>query len=334
MAQSETAKAVAEMQGREYDARVKAFLAEKAVLAQILKGCVEEFSDCTPEEIANKYIEGIPDVGKVRVDRDETNAVLSHGSKIEGGNSEDKTDTEGTVFYDIRFFAAAPDGDGLIRLIINVEAQKDADPGYSLTKRGIYYCSRMISAQKSREFTGSNYDDIRKVYSIWICYNSRKNQNTIVRYSIKSDKIVGDLAEDRKNYDLLQVIMIRLGDPDKVDHGSLLRFLGTVFSDDLKLQEKLNTLEDEYGIQKATVEKEMAQMCNISEGIFERAMSRGMEKGMAQGMAQGMAKGISQGEDKQARETAIAMSQAGFSVDLIARMVRRPEDVVLKWIQN
>ncbi len=55
----------------------------------------------------------------------------------------------------------------MIRLIINIEAQNDFYPGYPLIKRGIYYCSRMISAQYGTEFKNSHYENIKKVYSIW-----------------------------------------------------------------------------------------------------------------------------------------------------------------------
>ena len=64
--------------------------------------------------------------------------------------------------YDIRFFAIAPVSGELIRLIINIEAQNDFYPGYPLIKRGIYYCSRMISAQYGTEFTNSHYENIKK----------------------------------------------------------------------------------------------------------------------------------------------------------------------------
>ena len=62
------------------------------------------------------------------------------------------TAAEGTINYDVRFDAIAPASEGsaeqkdVIRLIINVEAQTAFNPGYPLTKRAIYYCSRMISA--------------------------------------------------------------------------------------------------------------------------------------------------------------------------------------------
>ena len=72
------------------------------------------------------------------------------------------------MFYDVRFDAIAPksadstEQEEVIRLIINVEAQTKFKPGYPLTKRAIYYCSRMISAQHGPIFTKSEYGKIRK----------------------------------------------------------------------------------------------------------------------------------------------------------------------------
>lgn len=58
----------------QYDAACKRVLAEKIVLAWIMKSCLKEYQDCCVEEIAEKYIEGTPQVGKVPVLPDETNA--------------------------------------------------------------------------------------------------------------------------------------------------------------------------------------------------------------------------------------------------------------------
>lgn len=145
-----------------YDAACKRLLSEKIILAWIMKSCVEEYQDCSVDEIAEKYIEGQPQVGEIAVAPDETNQP----SRIRGTGNEDATVHEGTVTYDIRFLATAPVSGELIRLIINIEAQNDFYPGYPLIKRGIYYCSRMISAQYGTEFTGSHYGDVKKVYSI------------------------------------------------------------------------------------------------------------------------------------------------------------------------
>lgn len=150
-------------------------MANKQILAQIMKGCVNEYSDCTVDDIVEKYIEETPEVGSVGVHVDDTNRPKKSTDVIKGSNNEDSTLTEETLFYDVRFDAIAPksadstEQEEVIRLIINVEAQTKFKPEYPLTKRAIYYCSRMISAQHDPIFTKSEYGKIRKVYSIWIC---------------------------------------------------------------------------------------------------------------------------------------------------------------------
>ena len=128
--------------------------------------------------------------------------------------------TEGTINYDVRFDAIAPASEGstaqkdVIRLIINVEAQTAFNPGYPLTKRAIYYCSRMISAQHGPIFTNSEYGKIRKVYSIWVCTHPTKEfQNTLIRYSIRPEQLIGNAVEKSENYDLMSVVTICLGEP-------------------------------------------------------------------------------------------------------------------------
>lgn len=208
-----------------YDRTAKKLLANKQILAQIMKGCVNEYSDCTVDDIVEKYIEGTPEVGSVGVHVDDTNRPKKSTDVIKGSNNEDSTLTEGTLFYDVRFDAIAPksadsaEQEEVIRLIINVEAQTKFKPGYPLTKRAIYYCSRMISAQHGPIFTKSEYGKIRKVYSIWICTQPSDGfENTLTRYSIKPEQLIGEAQEETENYDLMSVVMICLGKPGTENH--------------------------------------------------------------------------------------------------------------------
>ena len=190
-----------------YDKAAKKLLANKQILAQIMKNCVNEYSACSVDEIAEKYIEGTPEVGTVGVHVDDTNRPKKTSDVIVGSNNEDSTLTEGTINYDVRFDAIAPTSEGstaskdVIRLIINVEAQTAFNPGYPLTKRAIYYCSRMISAQHGPIFTNSEYGKIRKVYSIWVCTHPTKEfQNTLIRYSIRPEQLIGNAAGRNRAY--------------------------------------------------------------------------------------------------------------------------------------
>lgn len=260
----------------DYDAACKRLLSEKVILAWIMKNCLEEYGDLSIKEIAEKYIEGTPQVAEIPVLPDETNAVQS--SMIVGTRNEDATITEGTVTYDIRFLAVAPSSGELIRLIINVEAQNDFYPGYPILKRCIYYCSRMISAQYGTEFTDSHYEKIKKVYSIWICTNPPKyRENTITHYSITEKNIVGKLTEKTENYDLMAALMICLGKPEGENYSGVLKLLNVLLSSEKAPEEKCEILENEFGIEMTkSLKREVSEMCNLSQGIVEQTTEHNM----------------------------------------------------------
>ena len=190
-----------------YDAACKKVLAEKIILAWIMKHTMKEFEDYHVKEIVEKFIIGEPQIAEVPVLPDETNAP-----KVTGIGVEDSSLTEGSITYDIQFRALVPNKKEIVQMIINVEAQDDFYPGYPLLKRGIYYCARMISSQYGTVFTNSHYEKIQKVYSVWICMNPPKRRyNTITKYSILEENYIGSVKENKDYYDLLTTIMVCLG---------------------------------------------------------------------------------------------------------------------------
>lgn len=270
----------------DYDKTAKKLLANKQILAQIMKGCVDEYRECSVDEIAEKYIEGTPEVGTVGVHVDDTNRRPKASEVIVGSNNEDSTLTEGTVRYDVRFDAIAPTTNDVtqqdvIRLIINVEAQTAFNPGYPLTKRAIYYCSRMISAQHGPIFKKSEYGKIRKVYSIWVCTKpSDEFQNTLTRYSIRPEPLIGNATEKSENYDLMSVVTICLGKPDTENYTGILKFLDVLLSSSRAAAEKKKILEEEFGVAMSEeLEREVRIMCNLSQGVKAEGREEGISIG-------------------------------------------------------
>lgn len=51
-----------------------------------MKGCVDEYSECSVDEIAEKYIEGTPEVDTVGVHVDDTNRLPRTPEVITGSN--------------------------------------------------------------------------------------------------------------------------------------------------------------------------------------------------------------------------------------------------------
>jgi hypothetical protein len=255
-----------------YDHAVKRLLANKMILAWIMKSCIEEYRNIPVNDIANRFIEGTPEVAETAVHPD----MEVQTEQIQGSFTEDSSINEKTVTYDVRFFALAPAMDELVTLIINIEAQNDFYPGYPLIKRALYYCSRMISSQFGRDFSESGYGEIKKVYSIWICPNPPEGRkNTITRYSIAEENVVGSVREKVNNYDLLTAIMICLGEPEGERYDGILKLLEVLLSNEKKAEEKKRILMNDFDIPMTEeLESEVLTVCNLSEGVEKRGEQR------------------------------------------------------------
>lgn len=266
-----------------YDASVKRLLANREILAWIMKDCVEEFKNCTIKDIAEKYIEKDPEISSTAVNPDETNRAETES--ITGMNTEDKSVNEGTVYYDIRFFAAAPGSGQTIKLIINIEAQNDYYPGYPLIKRGLYYCGRMLSAQYGTEFVGGHYENLKKVYSIWICsHPPKEEQNAITKYAIGETFLMGNASEKRENYDMLSVIMVNLSENFDTSSGKMIDLLGVMLLSKEEPQQRADIIHRDYGITiTRELEGEVSLMCNLSQGLIREGEARGISIGEAKG---------------------------------------------------
>ena len=265
-----------------YDTEAINIIKDKQYLAWILRDCVAEFKGMSISEII-PCIEDLS-AGTVSAEPGLTN------SGIAGEDTSSKIIGEGILTYDIRFSALAPDdiGNVVIRLRLDVELQKNENPGYDLVPRGILYCGRMLSEQLGHNVKGDNYDNLQKVYSIWICMNTaNKRANTVSKYSIFHEPIYGEFNDESRS-DLLQVILIRL--PKKHHKGELrnsptklMELLSTTFDQDIKAGEKLGRLE-KMGISiSEEMRRQVNVMCNLSQGILEEGLERGRAEGRAEG---------------------------------------------------
>ncbi len=135
----------------------------------------------------------------------------------------------------------------------------------------------MISAQYGTEFTAAQYDKIKKVYSIWVCMNPPESQkNSITRYSIQEDNLVGGAQEPVCNYDLFSVVMICLGRSDHDRETDVLKLLDVLLSEETVQSEKRRILQEEFDIPMTEhLEQEVSVMCNLSQGIRQKGRVEG-----------------------------------------------------------
>ena len=254
----------------QYDENAKRLLGNKSILAHILTSTVEEFRGMNPADVEG-YIEGEPCISSVPIEPGLTN-IKQGGKRLAGLNSESVDANEGVVRFDIVFYVRLKDG--VSQIIINIEAQKDAPSGYSILNRGIFYACRLISSQKERDFVNTNYDDIKCVYTIWICMNMP--ENSLDYYQLANRKVLGSRTWEGKQ-DMINIVLIGLAKdlPMHDEKYELHRLLVALMSKQLTTSEKLNIIEKEYKIQvNDTLRKDVSVMCNLSQGIVDETLEK------------------------------------------------------------
>ena len=251
-----------------YDDKAKRLLSNKIILAHILIKTVDEFRGMNPKEVSS-YIEGDPFVSIVPVEPGLTNTEKEKdGQRIVGMNTENAEVNEGLIRFDIIFYVRMKNG--ISQVIVNVEAQKDEPTGYHILNRAVFYVSRLVSSQKERDFVKTNYNDIKRVFSIWVCMNMDENSMDYVH--LTDDKLIGSY-QWKGGIDLLNIVLIGISDeiPEHDDKYELHRLLGTLFSMELTAAEKLGIIETEYSIPiDGKMREEVSEMCNLSQGIVEK----------------------------------------------------------------
>ncbi len=241
------------------DTNAKSLLMYRAVLAKILQYSVAEFKNCNIQEV----MDAIP-MDKVETCRPINPDIVSAEANEQGRPSEK------VIRFDLLF------RDTKYHMMIDIEPQSSKNMKYPLEKRGIYHLSRMLSDQLKPE-VDTDYGILHKCYSIWICFDTLKNDNSTVagEYHYKmhcSQSPEGRCpGKDELNVDLLELIILRTGGPDKVED-NLLSFINALFRNNDNLNHYLKGLPE-----NTLIIKEASNMCDIKEvgyniGVYESAV--------------------------------------------------------------
>lgn len=270
----------ADMEG--LDVQSKLLLHSKEVLAVILQGVVKEYQNYSRQEIIG-FIEAGSIVDDKEVSAGRTNTL------IKGDSAEFVQLNEKTSYFDLMFRAKNPflsTEDVLVSLHVDVEPQKTYRPGYPIEKRGLYYLARSLSSQLSLATETTDYGQLEKCCSIWICRDDipKEDRYSISFYEIVNSKNIGGNAVKKENYDLMTLVIIKLGDKKyngkKGEEGfELLHFLNLLMyphSEDFieKMSDYIDFSDNEE------LWKEAPHMFSLSQCIYEEGFDDGKETGI------------------------------------------------------
>ena len=164
----------------------------------------------------------------------------------------------------------------------------------------------MLFRSKGTEFINSDYDKIKKVYTIWICMEAPQGKSAINRYQLKEQHLLHRYKEPCQNYDLMGIIFVYLGNSKVKDQ--LINLLDLMFKSSKNASEKITTLHNDFGIDLTQEgEGDLAVMCNLGEGLYEDGLIKGKEEGKKEGRTEGKL------------ELALELLKDGMSLEKVAK---------------
>ena len=109
------------------------------------------------------------------------------------------------------------------------------------------------------------------------------------------------------------------------------RLLSALFSEKLSAAEKIDIINNEYDIPVANnIMEEVNIMCNLSQGIEDKAL----EAGKAVGLAEGKTIGLAEGKTAAQIDIILNMYKNNFTVEQIALATQHKVDEVKEIIKN
>jgi len=157
-------------------------------------------------------------------------------------------------------------------------------------------------------------------------------ENTMCHIHLTKDDLIGK-HNWRGNLDLLNIVMIGISDtlPEHDNTYEMHRLLVALFTNTLNAKQKIDIINKEYDI---PVESDIAEgvsiMCNLSQGIEEKAL----EKGRSAGIAEGRVAGIAQGKTSAQIDIILNMYNNNFTIEQIALATQYDVDKIKEIIQK
>ena len=157
---------------------------------------------------------------------------------------------------------------------------------------------------------------------------TKKWEYHISRYQLTEKHLIGHTQAERSHYDLISIVLVCLGSKRHRQLKGILRLLNMLLLDNISPQEKQKVLAKEFNVTMTPhLEKGVAAMCNLSEGIERRGELRGRKLGEEGGEKRGELRGRKIGE-KIGQERGEKTGRKALSV-LLQKLMQegRKEDV-------
>ena len=167
----------------------------------------------------------------------------------------------------------------------------------------------------------------RELYTapfIWVSSDkvsiAEDNEHSMSHIHLTRDDIIGS-HNWKGDIDLLNIAPLGIAEdlPEKAEEYELHRLLGALLSSKLKVDEKLDIIGNEFQIPlESDIRKDVSEICNLSQGIEDRAFERGTANGISIEKKEGLA------------EVVLKLIKKGVSIEQVSDML----DMDIKDVQD
>ncbi len=315
-----------------YDRATKRLLSEAMILAFIVKSTVSEAAEMSIEEIADRI-----------------RHAADQGPDAEGTPQLEAT-AIGNIVCDV-IFTVSLDEETFIR--INVEAQNDSTPGYSLITRAVAYGCQLVAQQTELWAKHSKYDNICKVYTIWLVSNAARNlQGQVLQLELYGNRYFVDGSKEQfltvPEADKLNIVMAYLPDVERADEvsQSWLSVFSVLFSTKSSKRDCERVLREHGVAVESEMEEEIAKMCTLGQGIVDsvtKSVTKSVTESVTKSVTAAVTEAVSKEKDKefatklekleQERERdreqlAMGLMSEGLSIGTVAKYLKLPLSVI------
>ena len=263
------------------DTFAKRLFRRPEIIAWLIKTCIPEFRKVEPSDIIDRWLSKADmRIGTAPGAQD----VVRRSVPAVG--TEDKSATDGTVFYDFRTELSLPETlDNTSQLILNIEMQKDYKNWLVILKRVIYYLCRLISRQPGELMDGKeDYSRLCRVCSIWIlpAVPKRLANRVLHLHQIMEDMSKGHvMPAGAMPVGLTDAWLLCLSDkhpPKREQNGLWLMYV--LLTKTITNTERMEILKTDFGIK---ITKELEDMYTYDDFRYSESRMEGKREGRREG---------------------------------------------------
>ena len=259
------------------DTFAKRLFRRPELIAWLIKTCIPEFRKVEPSDIIDRWLSK----ADMRIGTDPVAQDVVRRS-VPAVGTEDKSVTDGTVFYDFRTELSLPETlDNTSQLILNIEMQKDYKNWLVILKRVIYYLCRLISRQPGELMDGKeDYSRLCRVCSIWIlpAVPKRLANRVLHLHQIMEDMSKGHvMPAGAMPVGLTDAWLLCLSDkhpPKREQNGLWLMYV--LLTKTITNTERMEILKTDFGIK---ITKELEDMYTYDDFRYSESRMEGRREG-------------------------------------------------------